>query len=370
MSLKSVRDFDLHFLIESHGERMRSYSIPPLFLKDSVSKETHSKPHLIAQSKSMKHLLHTLQHYAHSTLPALILGETGSGKELCAHEIHRISPQARGPFIAVNCAAIPPSILMSELFGCVEGAFTGARARPGLIASAHKGTLFLDEIGELPLDAQATLLRALEYQEFRAVGSDYIKRVRFRLIAATHQDLNQAIKKGRFREDLYHRISTLTLHIPPLRKRVDDLGQLVQSLNPDLYDRLHLSAWASLRHYQWPGNVRELKNTLDQLQLQYPQGPIYAYHLPFTPPTPPTLHDALKESSSHILGHFLSLKEHQRLYIEYIHTHYEGDLDAMSHLLQLSRASLYRHLSKPLPDVNLPLAQTMSSTSVSRKKSA
>lgn len=225
---------------------------------------------LIVRSPALAATRETALRYAATDLTVLITGETGTGKELFAHAIHQASRRASGPFVAVNCAAIPESLLESELFGYDEGAFTGARkgGKPGLFELAHGGTLFLDEVGELPLSVQARLLRVLQSGEVRRVGGDRVIPVDVRVLAATNRPLQQAVQEGRFREDLYFRLSVLTLVIPPLRERLEDIPHLAARFLAEAAragaPRHHLgeAELAVLRSYHWPGNVRQLRNVL------------------------------------------------------------------------------------------------------------
>ena len=236
---------------------------------------------MIGTSDAMRALIARVKRVAASPMNTLILGETGSGKERCATTIHKLSTYKDRPLVTVNCAALPSSILMSELFGCDAGAFTNARKRRGLILSADQGTLFLDEIGELSGEAQAALLRALDQGEVRPLGSDKIHRVSLRLICATHRDLPKLIQRGEFRADLYHRISTVTLVIPALRQRVSELPLITSQLEPTVALRLNESAWRRLSEHVWPGNIRELKNVLTRIKHEHPLGVISASHLNF-----------------------------------------------------------------------------------------
>jgi DNA-binding NtrC family response regulator len=205
----------------------------------------------------------------------LIEGETGTGKELLAGAIHGASPRASKPFVAINCGAIPENLIEAELFGHAKGAFTdAASARPGCFRAAHGGTLFLDEVGELPLDAQVKLLRALQEHEVVPVGETKPIPVDVRVIAATHRNLAVEVQAGRFREDLFYRLAVAVLHLPPLREREGDLGQLIDTLLAKANDagqqdepgfvpkRLSTAARALLMAQRWPGNVRELEHTL------------------------------------------------------------------------------------------------------------
>ena len=227
---------------------------------------------MVGSCDAMRRVWEQIQKIAPTDATVLILGESGTGKELVARAIHRRSRRATEPFVTVNCAAIPESLIESELFGHEKGAFTGAdHARTGLMESADGGTLFLDEIGELPQSAQARLLRVLQNGEIRRVGSEVSRRVDIRLIAATHRDLRQAVDKSQFREDLYFRLRVLELMLPPLRKRGDDIVELSQfmleknckSLNrPPL--RFTEAALSAIRSHRWPGNVRELENAVQR----------------------------------------------------------------------------------------------------------
>lgn len=206
-------------------------------------------------------------------LPVLIQGETGAGKEVFARQLHQASARRDKPFVALNCAAIPESLIESELFGYVGGAFTGAAAKGmrGLLQQADGGTLFLDEIGDMPLALQGKLLRVLQEKEFEAVGSNEVIRSDIRLVAATSIDLQQAMREGRFRADLYYRLNVLPIEIPPLRQRLDDLPALCESILDSLdHGRLHElggDALALLARHAWPGNVRELRNVLERALL-------------------------------------------------------------------------------------------------------
>jgi two-component system response regulator AtoC len=202
----------------------------------------------------------------------LITGETGTGKELVARALHAESPRCGRPFLALNCGAIPAGLLESELFGHVRGAFTGAdRARTGMFGAADGGTLLLDEIGDLPLELQPKLLRVLQEGEVRRVGDNHATPVDVRVVAATAIDLRQAVANGRFREDLYYRLAVVTIELPPLRRRPEDIAPLVSSYLPHLAARhgrpvpeLTAEALQLLEQYPWPGNVRELLNVLEK----------------------------------------------------------------------------------------------------------
>ncbi len=221
----------------------------------------------------MKEVIGLARRMALHKLPVLIEGESGTGKELMARAIHFSSPQRGGPFIAVNCGAIPADLVESELFGHEKGAFTGAsQKRDGHFAKANGGTIFLDEVGELPLPAQVKLLRVLQEQEVMPVGSSHAKKIDARVISATNRTLINEVARGNFREDLFYRLAVFILHLPPLREREGDVGLLLDSMLEGLKQetpglilegkRLSPGARNFLLNYEWPGNVREMKNTL------------------------------------------------------------------------------------------------------------
>jgi DNA-binding NtrC family response regulator len=255
--------------------------------RDEVARFTEAERHatgfnaILGSSPSLRRTLDQAARVAvHRDLAVLIGGETGTGKELLARALHYGSPRAREPFVEVNCAAIPSSLLESELFGHERGAFTGAvGTKPGLFELAQGGTLFLDEIGTLPLDLQPKLLRALETHSIRRVGGQQTRQVDVRVLAATHVDLGQAVRLGLFREDLYYRLNVVLLVLPPLRERAGDVelltrrfveriatgyGLPVPELEPGVLD--------ALRAHGWPGNVRELRNVLERAVVLSPPG--------------------------------------------------------------------------------------------------
>ncbi|WP_290648857.1 sigma-54 dependent transcriptional regulator [Aquisalimonas sp.] len=227
---------------------------------------------IVGNCKAMRDVFDRIARVAPTTTTVLILGESGTGKELVARALHEKSERHDGPMITVNCAAIPDTLIEAELFGHEKGAFTGAvGARQGLVESADGGTLFLDEIGELPLAAQARLLRVLQEGEIRRVGSSQPRHVDVRLLAATHRDLASRVSDGAFREDLYFRINVMEIGLPPLRERGDDLPELARHLLERACTRLksppmHFSneTLERIRSYKWPGNVRELENALER----------------------------------------------------------------------------------------------------------
>jgi two-component system response regulator HydG len=229
---------------------------------------------MLGKSPPMQALFALLERVARVGSPALVLGETGTGKELVARALHHAGPRASGPFVAINCAAVPETLLESELFGHARGAFTGAtQARRGIFLDADGGTLLLDEIGELSPPLQARLLRVLESREIRALGSDSVRTVDVRIVAATHEPISELVHAGKFREDLYFRLNVLPIILPPLRERGDDIPLLAEHFlakarqrSPQAAARAFASdALGALLAYPWPGNVRELEHLVERL---------------------------------------------------------------------------------------------------------
>jgi len=238
------------------------------YLKEILN---HTVGRIVGRSERMQQIYRLIEKVAPYPSPVLVLGETGTGKELVARETHRMSAHHAGPFIAVNCGAIPENLLESELFGYEKGAFTGAAAqKKGWLELAEGGTLFLDEIGELPLSLQVKLLRFLQEREIQRVGGTKTIRVDVRLIAATNRDLKGEIQAHRFREDLYYRIRVIEIHLPPLRERHGDIPELtayfLQKFSRELHKKLEMASEALdlLSLYPWPGNVRELENVIER----------------------------------------------------------------------------------------------------------
>jgi two-component system response regulator HydG len=225
---------------------------------------------IIGRSAEMEKLYRILAKVAQTTHPVLVLGESGTGKELVARSIHANGPKAGKPFIPVDCGSLVPTLIESELFGYVKGAFTGAnRSKDGLLATAEGGTVFLDEIGELPLDLQAKLLRALQEKEIRPVGATHRIPINVRILAATNRDLNQMVEKGTFRKDLYYRLNVVNLRIPSLRERPSDIPILAahfierQNRVRGMSFTLSDDSLRTMMDYPWPGNVRELENAIE-----------------------------------------------------------------------------------------------------------
>ncbi|WP_111415512.1 sigma-54 interaction domain-containing protein [Billgrantia lactosivorans] len=263
-------------LARHQGERQREANLRRSLaqLSDGARRQALAErlgDDLLGGSTAMQALRHQVVRAAETSLAVLLQGETGTGKDRVARAIHRLSARSEGPFMAINCAAIPESLLESELFGHAKGAFSGAdRAREGLISQADGGTLFLDEIGDMPLPLQAKLLRVLENGRYRPLGASEERRADLRLVAATHQPLRERIRDQRFRADLYYRLGQFPLTLPPLRERSEDIAELAEAFVADFCARegrsemgITPAALRQLRERDYPGNVRELKNLID-----------------------------------------------------------------------------------------------------------
>jgi transcriptional regulator with GAF, ATPase, and Fis domain len=253
-------------------ERLRQQEHEQVRLLESELRSDEAGVFESSRAPTMRDVAKRARQVAQTETPVLIRGETGTGKERLARALHAWSRRTGGPFVKINCAAIPAGLLESELFGHVKGAFTGAtRDRAGRFQTANGGTLFLDEIGELPLDLQAKLLRVLQEGMLEPVGSDRTVKVDVRLLTATHVDLEQAIRRRAFREDLYYRLNVFPLFLPALRDRLEDLPSLCESLLEEQTHRTGKTGYrvsaeglAKLRGYTWPGNIRELANVLER----------------------------------------------------------------------------------------------------------
>jgi DNA-binding NtrC family response regulator len=298
---------------------------------------------LIGSSAALDHVRRLIDGLAHSDAPVLIRGESGTGKEVVARAVHRASRRAAGPLIAVNCAAIPETLLESELFGYEKGAFTGAgRSKAGQFLLADRGTLFLDEIGDLPLALQAKLLRVLETKTFTPLGGVRDVHVDVRLVSATHRPLEHEIARGTFRQDLFYRLNVFPIVLSPLRERREDIRELARHFlaewgrSPgDLGD----DAMARLLANDWPGNVRELRNTLERAVIMRPRGHIGAADIMLTPPvsgagtnTPDTATLNLEESEKRLIQRALSAAG--------------GNKSEAARLLGITRRALYGRLER------------------------
>jgi DNA-binding NtrC family response regulator len=294
----------------------------------------------------MRDLLDRADAIADSDAAVLLHGESGTGKELVARRIHEHSARAGGPFVAVNCAAFPDTLIEEELFGHERGAFTGAvRQRDGRFKAAHGGTLFLDEIAELSPPAQAKLLRVLQTLTFEPIGSDTTLTVDVRVISATHRDLRERILAGRFREDLYYRVKVLDLRLPALRERAEDLPLLMDHFLRHFgprgrpVPRLTPRAAAALRAYPWPGNVRELEHAIEHAVVIARGGDIDVHHLPgdLTGEAPPPPAPVIRPLGA-------AMKEFEHDYLLHVLRQTRGARAQAAALLGISRKSLWEKL--------------------------
>jgi DNA-binding NtrC family response regulator len=326
-----------HRRLEREVQRLRQDARPPAF------------DELIGESEPMRRLYDLVARIAETDVSVLISGESGTGKELVARALHRRSPRVGGPFVAVNCAALPEALLESELFGHVRGAFTDARdKRTGLFVAAGGGTLFLDEIAEIPLSMQAKLLRALQERAVRPVGSDQEVSFDARVISATNRDLLAEVEAGRFREDLYFRLSVVPLHLPPLRARGRDILLLAQHLLERSSSTLGrpvrgMSSRAAekLLSYRWPGNVRELQNCIDHAVALARYDKLAVEDLP----------ERVREyKRSDVLvaaedpSELPTMDEVERRYVMRVLESVDGHRAAAARILGLDRKTLYRKL--------------------------
>jgi two-component system response regulator HydG len=317
---------------------------------------------LVGRSPEMEKLYRILSKVAYSTHPVLILGESGTGKELVARSIHFNGPNAAKPFVTVDCGSLVPTLIESELFGHVKGAFTGAdRAKEGLLASAEGGTVFLDEIGELPLDLQAKLLRALQEKEVRPVGSTVANPISARVLAATNRDLAGMVERGTFRKDLYFRLNVVNLRIPPLRNRREDIAALAMHFLERMEKESGVVRTFSdttlrvMTEYDWPGNVRELENAIERA-CALSSGPIlHMGDLPtqlqnFRLQQGPVIRQEERpegqESAGSIGGEIVSIAEMEKHAILETIRQLKGDKLMAAKLLGIGKTTLYRKLKE------------------------
>ncbi|HKX39174.1 MAG TPA: sigma-54 dependent transcriptional regulator, partial [Burkholderiales bacterium] len=311
----------------------------------------------VGASPALLKLKNQIAQFAAAPYPVLIEGESGSGKELVAARLHRLSPRASRPYFSLNCAAISPQLVEPALFGYVKGAFTGANTnKAGFFEDAADGTLFLDEIGELPLDMQAKLLRVLENGEYQRVGETQRRTARCRVIAATNRDLRRAVREGAFRADLYHRLSVFTLGVPPLREMEGDKLLLLEHfrrLSPGRPFELDAAATERWRDYDFPGNVRELRNIVIRLSAKYP-----GQRLSLAELEPELDLDQDAKGANAIVEQALqqlersgqfdldqTLKAWERAYIEAALKLTRGNVSQAAKLLGINRTTLYSRMS-------------------------
>jgi len=312
---------------------------------------------LIGRSPAFQRMLELVARVAPSLASVLLLGESGTGKELVAQALHAASPRSTGPLVVVDCSSLPENLFESELFGHERGAFTGASAsKPGLVETASGGTLFLDEVGDIPLPMQVKLLRLLEGGTYRRVGSTELRRTDLRVVSATHRDLQAMVADGRFREDLYYRLSTFPIQLPALRERVDDIALLAAALlarvAPQRRLTLSAEALALLQRCPFPGNVRELRNVLERATLLADGDRIEAMHVahalgtdgraPRAESAPPSVHAAAKASVVDTPDTSLRGVERAALLAQ-LQAH-RGSRAELARTLGISERSLYRKL--------------------------
>ncbi|HVV82506.1 MAG TPA: sigma 54-interacting transcriptional regulator, partial [Kofleriaceae bacterium] len=308
---------------------------------------------LVGVSPAIQRARDIVSRFALSTANVLVTGESGTGKEIVARGLHLRGPRRHGPFVAINCAALPDALLESELFGHVRGAFTDARTdRAGLFAQASGGTLFLDEVGELPLSLQPKLLRALEEGVIRPLGSAAELAIDVRVIAATHRDLAAAVAAGQFRSDLYYRLHVLRIALPPLRERGDDIELLARRFaaeraadeGKDVRD-LSDAVLGRLRQHSWPGNVRELRNTIEHAIAMARSDRIEVDDLPDPLQAAP---DPAATAAAAAAA-WPTLADRERAYIDEVLAHVGGNRTAAARLLGVDRRTLMRKLAVRRP---------------------
>ena len=342
-SLNKLLDLDLTIIQDA-------YQTEFLTTHQRLSKENYqlrvalqreqNYPEIIGKSEPMQEVYRLIERIGPTSQPVLIQGESGTGKELVVKSLHRVSKVADQPMVVVNCAALPESLLESELFGHEKGAFTGAvTSKPGLFEVADGGTLFIDEIGELAGGLQAKLLRVLEDGSLRRVGSVKQRHVNVRLIAATNRDLAKEVAEGRFREDLFYRINVLTIVIPPLRERPDDIPLLLEYFAGDEWhwDQDLLDV---LKNYSWPGNVRQLINAIERIKTLAEDERLLPQNLP------PELLRSSQEASHRPPGEEADLETINRNHIAETYHRLHGNKSRTARALGISRRTLYRLLEK------------------------
>lgn len=341
---------DLRSMVERYNIMERKLDYYRQELKRMVSAK-YSFDHIFADHPAMQDAIHLAKRIANTKSSILILGESGTGKELFAHAIHESSPRSENPFVRVNCAAIPKDLMEAELFGYEEGAFTGAKkgGKPGKVELAHGGTLFLDEIGDMPLDMQVKLLRVLQEREVERVGATRPIAVDLRVIAATHRPLEELIKQGKFREDLYYRLHVFTINIPPLREQGRSIialaNHLIKQLNQELYtfvDSMSKRVEEIFLSHRWPGNVRELHNVLERAVQLAERGTLEMEHLPAYLQDRPVVY--IEDGITLDLD--VELARTEKRVLELALKQSNGNKVQAAQLLGIHRASLYRKLEK------------------------
>lgn len=324
-------------------------------LKKELFTEKYEQGEILAQSKIMRDLLKTVDQIAQSQSTVLIEGESGTGKELVAHRIHQLSARSQKPFVAVHCAALTETLLSSELFGHEKGAFTGATERKiGRFERAHEGTLFLDEIGEISSDTQLRLLRVLQESEFERVGGTRTIKVNVRIISATNKKLQEQVRLGKFREDLFYRLNVILLRVPPLRERQEDIPPMIESfithfskINGKRISGISKEAIDVLTQYPWPGNVRELKNIIERMVVLTVSPYLDLSNVPAEMKSQSGL--SLIDNGSKMVQNVMNCKsigEMERQMIEKAISEAGGNKSLAAKRLGISRRTLYRKLDE------------------------
>jgi two-component system, NtrC family, response regulator AtoC len=350
---KPFRVEKMRLLLQRMAEKIRLVN-ENAFLRERVNTEENLDG-IIGTSAGMQDVLRMISRLKDTRTAVLIFGESGTGKELVARAIHFRGALAQAPFVAVDCGALVPTLMESELFGYEKGAFTGAtRSKSGLFQAANGGTLFLDEIGELPLEMQTKLLRVLQEKEVRPVGSNDKVNVDVRVIAATNRDLESAYREGTFRKDLYFRLNVVTVHLPPLRERRSDIPMLVHHFLNRYAPTTHLqvtpAAMKSLLQYDWPGNVRELENCIARGVTLGAQAVIDVQDLPPSIRADQPTGQAMTPQDAASLS-TTALAEMEKMTILRVFEQANGDKALAGKMLGISRATLYRKLKR----YNIPL---------------
>jgi two-component system response regulator HydG len=339
---------DEHVDVETHPVRDAQGNIAyfvEIMRQTRAASASPSERGLVGRSPAFNRMLELLQRVAPTETTVLLLGETGTGKELVAQAIHDGSPRRDGPFVPVECSGLTETLFESELFGHEKGAFTGANSRkPGLVEAARGGTLFLDEVGDIPLSMQVKLLRLLETGTYRRVGGVETLQADFRLVCATHRHLKELVADGRFRADLYYRISSFPVTLPALRERREDLPLLIETVlrrvAPDRHLTLDAAALACLRGYDFPGNVRELRNILEWASLLADGDVIGARHLPEDCRCSGKQAGAAPGGDEEIVP----LQEMELRYLQRVAARFRGDRRELAERLGISERTLYRKL--------------------------
>lgn len=315
----------------------------------------------VGGSLAIAKVRHLIEQVASKDTTVLILGESGTGKEMVAKAIHEHSGRSHGPFVAVNCTAIPAELLESELFGHEKGAFTGAHAaRAGRFEQAEGGSLFLDEIGDMPMSMQVKLLRVLQERTYERVGGNQSHQTNLRVLAATNCDLELKIQQGLFREDLYYRLNVFPVHLPSLRERREDIPALVADLLSHFKEEgespVHFSpeAMDMLQDHDWPGNIRELANLLERLAILYPGKTILPIDLPEKFGLVPSTSPLMSEEFQTVISSFPSAGFHLKKYLEDLEIHFivqalhlsSGVVQHAANLLKMRRTTLVEKMRK------------------------